>query len=239
MKRSAVLLFALLLGLLGCAGYKYLHFDNGTCLKVKSVRKESDKYYVTLPQGGIEKEIQSDRVTHVNASREGDILQERLDDQVSGEDLSGLADKLAGQLQQSGVLARKGKVPVVAFMHVTNNTAQHFNTDIVTDKIMERLLGSGNATFVSKEKRQALMAEVAFSQSGATENTLEAGKMQGVDFFMYGDISSIEKKKETFATTKNRTYHRLSLKLLDVETGQIVWMGSKDWYAQEGKFFLQ
>jgi len=233
-------IFLLILGLSACAYYHYVHLKDGTALRATTVDYDSTRkeYIITTGTSERKQRIGEDRVSHVSDRGEGDIILERLDDQVSGEDLSRIAYGLSQELIKSPYLERE-KPATIAFLHVENKTAQYFNTDIITDKMMELLLNSGKAIFVAPEKRKLLLEEIKFQLSGITERSAELGMMYGVDFFIYGDISSIEKKSETVWETKYLSYYRLSLKMIEVKTSKIIWMGTKDWYAEKGRGFLE
>lgn len=225
---------------LSCATVQYVHLKDGTALRAKTVNYNSDKkeYVITAGSSMREQTINAERVTHVSNSSEGDIILKKMDEQVGGEDLSRIAYALYQDLSVNTYLKTE-RPPVIAFLHIENKTSEYFNTDIIADKIMELMLNNGKAVFVAPNKRELLIEELKFQLSGLTEKIGEMGKMHGVDFFVYGDISSIEKKQETFSKTKRRSYYRLSLKMLEVKTSIIVWMGARDWYSQKSRGFLE
>jgi len=111
--------------------------------------------------------------------------------------------------------------PVVIVDEVENRTDEHIDTKALTENIQDELLNSGQVRFVDKEKRQKILDEVKYQQSGAVAagSQKKAGRQTGADFFLSGAMSSSVHTQEGLKTV----YYQVQLKMTDLETSEIVW----------------
>ncbi len=122
-------------------------------------------------------------------------------------------------------LTRNGKEPVVIVGTVNNKTMEHINTDVFVEEIQRALINSGRVEFVaSKSERGEVRNERLEQDEFASEETRKAfGREVGADFMLSGVLSSVADK----AGSKAVVFYQANLKLINIETNQIVWNGQK------------
>lgn len=122
-------------------------------------------------------------------------------------------------------LARNGKEPVVIVGTVNNQTMEHINTDVFVEEIQRALINSGRVEFVaSKSERGEVRNERLEQDEFASEETRKAfGREVGADFMLSGVLSSVADK----AGSKAVVFYQANMKLINIETNQIVWNGQK------------
>jgi len=157
------------------------------------------------------------------------------DSKFSDTDLKMVSDKMAQSLRESAVMQSREKT-VIGLLHVKNRTSEHINTDAVTDKMMIALLKTGEIKFAGRENLKTLIEEQRLSQTGMVDQdkVQEIGKLYGIDFFISGQLESIEKK----GAASELTYYRLSLSLTDTETSEIVWADEVELKKKSSKHIM-
>ena len=122
-------------------------------------------------------------------------------------------------------LLKLGKEPVVIVGTVTNNSMEHINTDVFVEEIQRALINSGKVEFVaSKEERGEVRAERLEQDEFASEETRKAfGKEIGADFMLSGTLNSVVDQ----AGKNALVFYQVNMKLINLETNQIVWNGQK------------
>lgn len=122
-------------------------------------------------------------------------------------------------------LTRKGKEPVVIVGTVVNNSSEHINTGVFVEEMQRALINSGKVEFVaSKNERGEVRAERLEQDEFASEETRKAfGREVGADFMLSGVLNSVVDK----SGSKALVFYQANLKLINIETNQIVWNGQK------------
>ena len=122
-------------------------------------------------------------------------------------------------------LLKLGKEPVVIVGTVTNNSMEHINTDVFVEEIQRALINSGKVEFVaSKNERGEIRTERLEQDEFASEETRKAfGKEIGADFMLSGTLNSVVDQ----AGKKALVFYQVNMKLINLETNQIVWNGQK------------
>ena len=122
-------------------------------------------------------------------------------------------------------LMRKGKEPTVIVGTVTNNTMEHINTGVFIEEMQRALINSSKVDFVaSSAERGEVRTERLEQDEFASEETRKAfGKEIGADFMLSGVLNSVVDK----SGSKALVYYQVNLKLINLETNQIVWNGQK------------
>ncbi len=155
----------------------------------------------------------------------------------SDTDMKLLAEKMVQSLAELNLPARSdtGK-PVLAFLAIGNRTSQHIDTEGIAEKIMVALVKLGKFRIVDREllKQQAKEIALQETQRIDVEGAVKLGNLIGADYFLTGDVMSIEKTKG--ATTL--AYYKLTMRLVNVRTSEIVWAdeqelkkkSTKSWY---------
>ena len=113
------------------------------------------------------------------------------------------------------------KPPVVALVHLNNKTSEHIDTDAIADKLQIEMMKAGSLRFVDRSKLQEVSKEYDLGGSGMInpETAKKAGNVTGADFLLTGDIGSIVKS----SGREQINFYRLSMRLVSVETDELVW----------------
>jgi len=125
----------------------------------------------------------------------------------------------------SKTVAKLGKEPTVIVGTVTNNSMEHINTGAFIEEIQRALINSGKVDFVaSKDERGELRQERLEQDEFASEATRKAfGREVGADFMLSGTLNSIVDSQSKKAVV----FYQVNMKLINIETNQIVWNGQK------------
>lgn len=122
-------------------------------------------------------------------------------------------------------VSKLGKEPVVIVGTVKNDTMEHINTGTFVNEMERALINSAKVEFVaSKDERGELRQERLEQDEFASEETRKAfGREIGADFMLSGVINSIVDAQGKKAVV----YYQVNMKLINIETNQIVWNGQK------------
>ena len=122
-------------------------------------------------------------------------------------------------------VTRNGKEPVVIVGTVVNNSMEHINTGVFVEEMQRALINSGKVEFVaSSAERGEVRTERLEQDEFASEETRKAfGKEVGADFMLSGVLNSVVDK----SGSKALVFYQTNLKLINIETNQIVWNGQK------------
>lgn len=154
---------------------------------------------------------------------------EIVDDRWSETDARKTATSLISQVLGKPWLAQfegaKRTKPVVIVDEVGNRTDEHIDTKALTEYMTDELINSGKVRFVNADKRQKILEEIKYQNSGttsgATKKTL--GKQIGADFILSGAVSSSVHTQDGLKTVTYQT----ALTMTDLETAEIVWSGKE------------
>ncbi len=115
--------------------------------------------------------------------------------------------------------------PIVIVGTIGNKTSEHINTETFSADIERELVNSGKVRFVAaKKQRDEIRDERLDQQSQASEETSKRLAQElGADFMLQGTLSSIEDAIDG----KKVVYYQADMNLVNLETNEIVWMGSK------------
>jgi len=153
-------------------------------------------------------------------------------------DLQTLSAEMVDSLTASPALAYlenpgKGedKRVIVVFGGIENRTAEHIDTEGISDKISTHMLKSGRFRFVAADAGQGeIEKQVRFQQgSGRVRDDMMRtfGKQFGADVVLYGSLRSIEKYRgssiESAGSRKEDVYYQFTLKCVNIDTAEIIW----------------
>lgn len=121
--------------------------------------------------------------------------------------------------------SRYAKEPTVIVGTVTNNTMEHINTAVFIEEMQRALINSAKVDFVaSAAERGEIRTERLEQDEFASEATRKAfGKEVGADYMLSGVLNSVVDQ----AGSKSLVFYQVNLKLINIETNQIVWNGQK------------
>ena len=126
--------------------------------------------------------------------------------------------------------------PAVVVGRVQNLTHEHINTMTFINDLERELVNSGRVDFVSgAEIREILRTERAEQDIFASEATRkEMGQEIGADFMLFGTLNSIFDVDGRDSVK----FYQIDLKLIEIETNRIAWVGQKKIkkFVEEGFF---
>lgn len=130
----------------------------------------------------------------------------------------------------------EGRRPVLFIDGIKNKTSEHIDTESITDTISTKLINTGKFRFIDMTKVESVKQQYDYQTSGlvSEETSVKVGKQIGAEYMLYGNISSIVKNDKS---TKD-VYMKITLKLMDIETGIIEWQGEKEIRKQNNKTLL-
>ena len=122
------------------------------------------------------------------------------------------------------------KKVIMYFGGIENRTAEHIDTEGISDKIQTQLLKSGKFRFMADDAGQAeIDKQLRFHESGMVREDMlrERGKQLGADTILYGTLRSIEKGRgrsiESGGVKKEDVYYQFVLKCVNIDTAEILW----------------
>lgn len=115
--------------------------------------------------------------------------------------------------------------PVVIVDMVENRTDEHIDTKALTEFIRDELINSGKVRFLNKARRQAILDEMNYQESGMVSKRTQKkkGRQIGADFLLGGAISSQVHSRDGLKTVTYQT----ALTMTNLETSEIVWSGKE------------
>lgn len=148
----------------------------------------------------------------------------------SAKDLKDVSDYMADSLKQSAFIAgpqyASEKPRWMLARDMKNETDEHVNTRTIMEKIRTRLINGGIASFIDDQAIEDILNQMKLQQSGLFDNktVAQVGKLVGARLILRGTISSIRKKTER----TDIIYYNITLQLVNIQTGEIVWTDEKE-----------
>lgn len=119
-----------------------------------------------------------------------------------------------------------GKRPVVIVGTVLNKSHEHIDAETFIKDLERAIVNNGSVRLVQAgEKREELRNEREQQNQGYVlpETAKKWGRELGADFMLQGTINSIVDSYK-----KNKAvFYQIDMEMTDLESGEIVWMGSK------------
>jgi len=141
----------------------------------------------------------------------------------SDTDMRTMAQSMYNSLQERLARVRPPDAPppVVALLRIDNKTSEHIDTDMIADKLQIELLRAGTMRFVDRQRIGDMISEFKLGESGFVDpaQAKSAGKALGADYFLYGELGGLKRAEGKTSLD----YYRLSMKMMDAETNELVW----------------
>ena len=164
---------------------------------------------------------------------------------VRGSDVAGLDDEAMGtgldrrdlqlmlhenmeSLQNSALVKRwEGEDrPAVAVLSMRNDTSEHIDSVLqaLITEVETALVNAGHVRVISRDSQPEMIKEVEKQQSDAFDASTVArlGNQVGVRYFVTGRVYSADERQ----AGERRVQYFLFMRVLDVETGDILWQNS-------------
>lgn len=147
-----------------------------------------------------------------------------LDDKFNEADVQQMAETMVSSLLTSPVLG-ENKRPVVQVETVKNQTDEHVDTVMITDKIRTQLIKSGKIRFSNKEERGTLKDETEYqAENTRKDTTKKAGQQIGADFILSGRLTSNVQE----VGNRKLIYYKFTLNLTSITSNIIEWSDEKE-----------
>ncbi|HGE6105772.1 TPA: penicillin-binding protein activator LpoB [Vibrio cholerae] len=154
-------------------------------------------------------------------------------------DLQKIAAEMVDSMMMSGsvsAITRDGR-PIVFVERIKNKTSEHIDTESITDTISTKMLNSGKFRFVDMDRVEAVRDQLNFQSNDELVNqstAIQFGKMVGAQYMLYGNLSSIVKN----AGSDKDVYYKMTMRLMDLQTGLIEWADETEIRKQQSKSLL-
>jgi len=141
-------------------------------------------------------------------------------------DWTNTAETMTKSMLESGALVNK---PVIAIANIKNDTAQRFDTDILTKKIRSTLLKSGKAQIATNFSGEDTTSNAVRSQRANDEydqkTIASKGTLVAPNMSLSGKMLQRNLKLQSgwFSSVDTRVEYYLQLTLTDLKTGLSVW----------------
>jgi penicillin-binding protein activator len=148
----------------------------------------------------------------------------------SAKDLKDVSDYMANSVKQAAFITSPqyaGEKPRwMLARDMKNETDEHVNTRTIMEKIRTRLINGGIANFIDDQAVEDILNQMKLQQSGLfdTKTVAQVGKLVGARLILRGAISSIRKKTDR----KDIIYYNITLQLVNIQTGEIIWTDEKE-----------
>lgn len=121
--------------------------------------------------------------------------------------------------------AENGRKPIVTVGRIRNRSSEHIDMETYTTDFERELINSGQVRFVAnKFQRDDVRDERYDQQEFASAETVKKIRNEtGADFLLLGAIKSITDQ----ADGKSVVFYQTDLELINVETIEKVWIGTK------------
>ena len=154
-------------------------------------------------------------------------------------DLQTIAAKLVDDLLTFPPIVQETMTrrPVVFVDKIKNKTTEHIDTESITDTIQTKLIQSGKFRFVDMTAVKQMKAQFNFQQESGMVDPAKAvafGRQIGAEYMLYGNMSSIVKRNKK----SQDIYYKFSLKLINMQSGILEWMGEKEIRKVGSKGFI-
>ena len=154
-------------------------------------------------------------------------------------DLQTIAGEMVDSMMASGSVSyiTREQRPIVFVERIKNKTSEHIDTESITDTISTKMLNSGKFRFVDMDRVESVRDQLNFQNNDELVNqssAIQFGKMVGAQYMLYGNLSSIVKK----AGSDEDVYYKMTMRLIDLETGLIEWADETEIRKQQSKSLL-
>ncbi|CAV19252.1 penicillin-binding protein activator LpoB [Vibrio sp. 10N.222.54.F12] len=154
-------------------------------------------------------------------------------------DLQTIAGEMVDSMMASGSVSyiTRDQRPIVFVERIKNKTSEHIDTESITDTISTKMLNSGKFRFVDMDRVESVREQLNFQNNDELVNqssAIQFGKMVGAQYMLYGNLSSIVKK----AGSDEDVYYKMTMRLMDLESGLIEWADETEIRKQQSKSLL-
>ncbi len=144
---------------------------------------------------------------------------ELLDDKFNEADMQAMSQTIVDSITSCPEITDAKKKPTVIVDLVKNNTEEHIDIEMLTDKIRTSLSKKRSVKFIDKSARETMDEEYRYNEAGnvAKEKAKSRGKQTGADYLMRGALATNVQQ----VGNDKYIYYKLTMHLTNVETSEI------------------
>ena len=144
---------------------------------------------------------------------------ELLDDKFNEADMQAMSQTIVDSITACPEITDAKKKPTVIVDLVKNNTEEHIDIEMLTDKIRTALSKKRTVKFIDKSARETMDEEYRYNEAGnvAKEKMKSRGKQTGADYLMRGALATNVQQ----VGNDKFIYYKLTMHLTNVETSEI------------------
>jgi uncharacterized protein (TIGR02722 family) len=119
----------------------------------------------------------------------------------------------------------KARKPTIVIGDIKNKSFEHIEADTFIKDIEKQIVNRGSVRLIANSTFREKLRDERSSQSGntTTETQKKFGRELGADYMMFGTINTIVDASEDDRVI----FYQINLELVDLETGEVVWIGEK------------
>lgn len=165
---------------------------------------------------------------------------ETVNENFGSTDLQAITSKMVDSMMTFPpvmMLTANNQRPIIFVDSIKNKTSEHIDTESVTDSISNKLLRSGKFRFIDMTRVDAVRKQLDYQNNAGMvdpSTAIKFGRQIGAQYMLYGNLSSIVKQD---GSTKD-VYYKMTMRLMDLETGLIEWSDEKEIRKTKSKSFL-
>lgn len=148
---------------------------------------------------------------------------------IESQDIASMTDKMMRDMLATPSLTNRSIAPrvIIDDEYFVNESSSTINKKMIIERLMVNLNRASSGRMVFLERAAAEMVEN--ERTLKRQGVLSQGSMgnaiapAGADFRLSGRIMSLDTK--AYSTGKVSRFHEISFKMVDLETGAVVWSG--------------
>lgn len=148
-------------------------------------------------------------------------------------DLRSTTAKMVDNMLDSKAIKRITAVdrPTLFFSTIRNETREHINTSILANTVQTKLINADMFQFTDMSQIKDIKEQIGFQNNSdmVDQNTaIKLGKHVGARYMLYGVFQDFDNtSKEGFTTKVRSKAYVITLKMIDLQTGIVVWQEDK------------
>lgn len=127
--------------------------------------------------------------------------------------------------EENATPKHKRRKPTIVVGDIKNKSFEHIEADTFIKDIEKQIVNRGSVRLIANSTFREKLREERSSQAGnsTAESQKRFGRELGADYMMFGSINTIVDASEDDRVI----FYQINLELVDLETGEVVWIGEK------------
>lgn len=144
---------------------------------------------------------------------------ELLDDKFNEADMQAMSETIVNSITACPEIKEAKKRPTVIVDLVKNNTEEHIDIEMLTDKIRTSLSKNRSVKFIDKSARETMDEEYRYNEAGNVhkDKLKKRGNQTGADYLMRGALATNIQQ----VGNDKFIYYKLTMHLTNVESSEI------------------